>query len=310
MYFYLINLVQVASRKGFPHVIYSRIWRWPDVHKNELKHLKFCQYAFDLKQDGICVNPYHYERVVPTGIGSFTSFLKISPNKFIVDLILVLVLHQHAFVFSSCRELTDLTGLSSLSLHSYTSMWWWEACNWSSFYLFCESISAETAFLVDSTSQVPLPPHRIHEEAKQIKQVEEKKPELFNQNNCEFIMQFVAITGWFILQPVEVVFVHFEPRDYLFIIAVTFFADSSPQLLSNTPTTVVPTQQNFSDDYSYFSPQMNMMRSTTATTHSATIQQQQLNNSIATPTCELFIAMRWSILIGCLKCHEYECLKL
>lgn len=60
--------LQVASRKGFPHVIYSRIWRWPDVHKNELKHLKFCQYAFDLKQDGICVNPYHYERVVPAGI--------------------------------------------------------------------------------------------------------------------------------------------------------------------------------------------------------------------------------------------------
>lgn len=176
--------LQVASRKGFPHVIYSRIWRWPDVHKNELKHLKFCQYAFDLKQDGICVNPYHYERVVPTGI--------------------------------------DLTGLSSLSLHSYTT---------------------ETAFLVDSTSQVPLPPHRLHEEPKQIKQAEEKKPDLFNQNY------------------------------------------SSPQLLSNTPTTAVPTQQNFGDDYSYFSPQMNMMRSAT-TTHSATIQQQQqLNNSIATPTC-------------------------
>ncbi|ESO07230.1 hypothetical protein HELRODRAFT_76435 [Helobdella robusta] len=62
--------LQVASRKGFPHVIYSRIWRWPDVHKNELKHLKFCQFAFDLKQDGICVNPYHYERVPPTGLES------------------------------------------------------------------------------------------------------------------------------------------------------------------------------------------------------------------------------------------------
>lgn len=60
--------LQVASRKGFPHVIYSRIWRWPDVHKNELKHVKHCQYAFDLKQDSICVNPYHYERVVPAGI--------------------------------------------------------------------------------------------------------------------------------------------------------------------------------------------------------------------------------------------------
>lgn len=59
-------------------MIYARIWRWPDLHKNELKHVKYCQFAFDLKCDSVCVNPYHYERVVSPGIGEYKIEYEIS----------------------------------------------------------------------------------------------------------------------------------------------------------------------------------------------------------------------------------------
>lgn len=60
--------LQVCERKGFPHVIYARLWRWPDIQKMEMKHLDFCRFGYDLKYESVCVNPYHYERIrSPTG---------------------------------------------------------------------------------------------------------------------------------------------------------------------------------------------------------------------------------------------------
>ncbi|EFX70037.1 hypothetical protein DAPPUDRAFT_300607 [Daphnia pulex] len=56
--------LQVSHRKGLPHVIYCRVWRWPDLQSHhELKPLEICEYPFSSKQKEVCINPYHYKRV-------------------------------------------------------------------------------------------------------------------------------------------------------------------------------------------------------------------------------------------------------
>ena len=43
--------LQVSHRKGLPHVIYCRVWRWPDLQSHhELKPLDLCEYPFTSKQ--------------------------------------------------------------------------------------------------------------------------------------------------------------------------------------------------------------------------------------------------------------------
>ncbi|XP_076354898.1 mothers against decapentaplegic homolog 3-like isoform X1 [Tachypleus tridentatus] len=56
--------LQVSHRKGLPHVIYCRLWRWSDLQSHhELQAVENCEYAFNLKRDEVCVNPYHYQRI-------------------------------------------------------------------------------------------------------------------------------------------------------------------------------------------------------------------------------------------------------
>lgn len=60
--------LQVSHRKGLPHVIYCRLWRWPDLQSHhELRAMELCEFAFHMKKDEVCVNPYHYQRVETPG---------------------------------------------------------------------------------------------------------------------------------------------------------------------------------------------------------------------------------------------------
>ncbi|VVC25857.1 Hypothetical protein CINCED_3A010047 [Cinara cedri] len=56
--------LQVSYRKSMPHVIYCRVWRWPDLQSHhELKSVDGCKFPFSSKQKEVCINPYHYRRV-------------------------------------------------------------------------------------------------------------------------------------------------------------------------------------------------------------------------------------------------------
>ncbi|XP_044747272.1 mothers against decapentaplegic homolog 3 isoform X1 [Coccinella septempunctata] len=54
------------QRKGLPHVIYCRLWRWPDLTSHhELRPLDHCEWGYNHRKDldEVCVNPFHYTRI-------------------------------------------------------------------------------------------------------------------------------------------------------------------------------------------------------------------------------------------------------
>ncbi|VDN57932.1 unnamed protein product [Dracunculus medinensis] len=61
--------LQISHRKALPHVIYCRVYRWPDLQSHhELKAIDDCRYCYESGQKDICINPYHYDRIETTGI--------------------------------------------------------------------------------------------------------------------------------------------------------------------------------------------------------------------------------------------------
>ena len=45
--------------------MYCRLWRYPDIQSHhELKQVEHCIYAFQLRREEVCVNPYHYTKVI------------------------------------------------------------------------------------------------------------------------------------------------------------------------------------------------------------------------------------------------------
>ncbi|CAJ0580722.1 unnamed protein product, partial [Mesorhabditis spiculigera] len=61
--------LQISHRKALPHVIYCRVYRWPDLQSHhELKAIESCRFCFESGQKEICINPYHYIRVEIAGV--------------------------------------------------------------------------------------------------------------------------------------------------------------------------------------------------------------------------------------------------
>lgn len=57
-------MFKVSHRKALPHVIYCQVWRWPNLQSHhELKSIPDCLYPYDSRNEHICINPYHYQKL-------------------------------------------------------------------------------------------------------------------------------------------------------------------------------------------------------------------------------------------------------
>lgn len=89
--------LQVSHRKGLPHVIYCRLWRWPDLQSHhELRPIESCDYAFSLKKDEVCVNPFHYQRVETPG--------NLTKSILVISLLKKTLLVKEGFAFVFARR--------------------------------------------------------------------------------------------------------------------------------------------------------------------------------------------------------------
>lgn len=81
--YHVYSSLQVSHKKQLPHVIYCRVWRWPDLQSHhELKAEDHCKFPADKKMKDICINPYHYRRVESPGNRNYIPKIAIIVYKF------------------------------------------------------------------------------------------------------------------------------------------------------------------------------------------------------------------------------------
>ena len=59
--FVIMISIQVDNKKAQPHLLFCKIWRWPDLKQHGELH-GLCKMGHGQCMTRICINPYHYWR--------------------------------------------------------------------------------------------------------------------------------------------------------------------------------------------------------------------------------------------------------